>query len=528
MARMTEAVGPVISAARIGRSVWVWPVAGALLAAWPIWRSFFAEVPDVGQLPLRGQIAAALGELVLIGCWIARYRERIAGFHLPLFAMGFAVIVLIMASMNGDASTADLGALSICWLAVVFLFAGAVLLDGQRAFAATEGGAVPPVGMLRRAHERSGYWLLGIALAVATIQETPQGFLLAAFAAISPGAVLIWASLCDTARSVLARRRVRVADLATLPGLADHKSVIFGDHGMLIANRPKVISIMPVGETKPGEILGTAAALLGEDDSAAARGLQDFGVSHRLRVPTIKPLDVDAPALHRGQLPDRRVVELGTVEDSAIGADERAPFADQLARAAELHRTVLALSEVEPSPRLLGLIVLAKAARPGATEAVRTLRKADFTLALANAEIAPEDREALDGLAMEGAADWPSSAIGLVRPDQPPLESCAATIHFGGRKRTDGEQDSEIVIARDDPRTLVDLLQFARDFRIRIRIAIVVANLPGAALLAAALGYLPASPLFVTVAALAGVALAVVIPQALRLSPTMANEVDEE
>ncbi len=84
------------------------------------------------------------------------------------------------------------------------------------------------------------------------------------------------------------------------------------------------------------------------------------------------------------------------------------------------------------------------------------------------------------------------------------------------------------MIARDDPRTLVDLLQFARDFRIRTRTAIAVANLPGIALLAAALGYLPASPLFVTIAALAGVALAVALPQALRLSPTMANEVDEE
>jgi hypothetical protein len=526
--RTVEAAGPFTSAARPGRAVWVWPLAGALFAAWPVWRSFFAEVPDVGQGALRGQVAAAIGELVLVGCWIARYRERMTSFYLPLVAMGFAAIVLIMASVNSDAPAVDLSALAICWLAVVFLFAGAVLLDGQRAFAEAQRSAVPQVRMLLPAHERIGYWLLAIAVAaVAALRGTPQGFLLAALAAVSPGAVMIWSALSDTARSVLARRRVYAADLPALPALAGHTDIVLGDPGMLIGSRPKVISIMPVGETKPGEIVGIAAALLAEDQSDAARGLQEFGVSHRLRVPAIKSMDASG-ALHRGRLPDRRVVEVGPIEDSAIDPDDRAPFAEQLARAAELHRIVLALREVEPAPRLLGLIVLAKAARPGATEAVRTLRKASFTIALADAAVDPKDQEALSGLEVKSVADWPKSAIGLVRPGQPPIESCAATIQFGGRAPSGGEWNGDIIIARDDPRTLVDLLQFARDFRIRTRTAIIAANLPGIAFLAAALGLVPASPLFVTVAALTGIALAVVVPQALRLSPTLANEVDEE
>ncbi len=283
-----------------------------------------------------------------------------------------------------------------------------------------------------------------------------------------------------------------------------------------------------MGESKPGVIVAIAAALLDEDDSDAARGVQDFGVSHRVRVPTVKPLEAGAPTLHRGQLPDRRVAEIGAIEASAVSEDERAPFADQIARAAELHRIVLALTEIEPAPRLLGLLVLAKAARPGAAEAVRTLRKAGFTLALAPAEIDPKDREALIGLELERAAEPPPSAIGIVRPGQPPLESASITIHFGGRMRAAGEAESDIVIARDDPRTLVDLLQFARDFRVRTKIAIALSNLPGIALLSAALGFVPASPLFVTITALAGVGLAVAMPQALRLSPTIANEVDEE
>jgi hypothetical protein len=525
----TATSNPIVSsAARIGRSVWVWPVAAAVLAAWPVWRSFFSEVPDVGAPPLRGQVVAALGQLVLVGFWVARYRERVAGFLLPLLGIGFAVVVLIMAGAHGDVPIVDLAALAICWLAAVFLFSGAVLLEGQRAFASVHGGAVPRVGMLLRAHERIGYWLFGLALVGMTLLESsPQGMLLAALAAVSPGAVLVWGALCDTARAVLARRRVHVADLSALFALTEHKAILFGDRGMLIAGRPRVISIMPVGESKPAEIVGIAAALLEADDSDVARGLQDFGVSHHLRLPPVALLDSEAP-LHRGQLPDRRVVEFGPVASSSAGEAERAPFAEQLVRAAELHREVLALTEIEPAPRLLGLVVLARAVRPGVSETVRTLRKAGFALALAPAGIEPRDQEPLSGLALDDAAGLPSSAIGLARPGQPPLDSCATTVHFGGRPKAASEDDSEIVVARDDPRTLVDLLQFARDFRIRTRAAVIVANLPGVALLAAALGHLPATPLIVSVAAVAGIALAAAVPQALRLSPTLANEVDEE
>jgi hypothetical protein len=527
---MTTAANPAASVLRFGRSIWAWPVAGALLAAWPVWRSFFPETPDIGPPPLSGQIAAALAEAVLCGYWVARYRQRMTGFQLPLFAIGFALIVLIVASAHGDTATADLAALAICWLGAAFLFAGAVLLDGQRAFASMQGGAVPTVAVLLRPHEKIGYWLFGIALAAASIQEAPQGYLLAALAVASPGVVLIWAGLCDTARAVLARRRVHVGDLAALSALPNHKAMTLSQCGILIAEWPKLISIIPAGGSKPGEIVAIALALLADDDSSAARGVQEFGVSHRVRVPNVVPLEAGGPALHRGKLPDRRVAEIGAIEASAIGEAERAPFAEQIARAAELHRSVLALAEIEPNPRLLGLLVLAKATRPGAAETVKSLRKSGLALALAKAEVAPQDYDALAGLGLDTAAIPESGrpAIGIVRPGEAPLPDVATTIQFGGRLRPAADQEADIVIARDDPRTLVDLLQFARDFRRRMRVAIVVASLPGIVLLSAALGAVPPSPLLLSGAALAGIVLTAVMPQALRLSATIANEVDEE
>jgi hypothetical protein len=525
---MTVQASAAASALRLGRSVWIWPIAGAFVGAWPVWRSLFPETS--GLAPAAGlQAAAAAGELLLCGSWVVRYRHRITGFQLPLLALGVALIVLVMAGSRDDAPVADLAALVICWLAVALLFAGAVLLDGQRAFAAARAGAVPQVRLLVRAHERIGYCLFGGALAAATLLGSPQAYLLAAIAAASPGAVLIWAALCDTARAVLGRRRVEVADFAALPRLADHKAVIFADAVMLIADRPKLVAILPAGEAKPGEIVASAAALLADQQTVAARAVQDFGVAHRLRVPPIKQQDGGPAGLRRGRLPDRRVVEVGALEDSTTGEDERAPFAEHIARAAELHRTVLALREVEPAARLLGLLVLAKVARPGAAEAIRTLRKSGRSTMIRKAEVAAQDRDALAGLALDNSAPgYPRPAIGIVRPGEAPLETTNATVHFGGRARVAPEPEAEIVVARDDLRALVDLLQFARDFRVRTRVAVAVSNLPGAALLAAALGYVPGSPLLVTGASLAGIALAVAMPQALRLSPAIANEVDEE
>jgi cation transport ATPase len=526
---MTAAAGPTASAAQFGRSVWIWPIAGALLAAWPVWRSFFPEAPEFQAAGVPVQGVAAVAEIALCVSWIARYRQRIAGFQLPLFALGLALIVLAMAGADGDPSAADLAGLAICWLAATLLFAGAVLLDGQRAFAAAQGGAVPQVRLLARAHGRIGYWLFGVALAAATIQGTPQSYLLAALAVASPGAVLIWAALCDTARTVLAQRRVLVADFAALPALADCRAVIFAEGSMLIADRPKVVVILPAADAKPGAIVAVAAALLADDGTDAARAVQDFGVAHRVRVPVVKPLEASASVLRRGRLPDGRVMEIGALEAGAVGEDERTPFAEQIARAAELHRTVLALMETEPAPRLLGLLVLAKVARPGAAEAVRWLRKSGRAAILPNADVPPQDKDALAGLGLDDAvSSFPRPALGIVRPGEAPLELAQCTIYLGGRAHRCQEDQADIVVARDDPRTVADLLQFARDFRVRMRAAIALSNLPGFALLAGAMGYVPASPLLITGAALAGIALAVATPQALRLSSTIANEVDEE
>jgi hypothetical protein len=88
----------------------------------------------------------------------------------------------------------DLAALAICWLAVVFLFAGAVLQAKRcRAEAARCRRR-----MLLRAR-RIAYWLLGIALVGIAFWNSPQESAGGVGGDVAgPGADL--GGLCDTAR----------------------------------------------------------------------------------------------------------------------------------------------------------------------------------------------------------------------------------------------------------------------------------------------------------------------------------------
>ena len=51
-------------------TIWAWPVAAGLLAAWPVWRSLFPEVPDVGDGWSRLQPALGLANALLFLAWL--------------------------------------------------------------------------------------------------------------------------------------------------------------------------------------------------------------------------------------------------------------------------------------------------------------------------------------------------------------------------------------------------------------------------------------------------------------------------
>ena len=514
----------------LGPAIWLWPAASALLAAWPVWRSLFPETPDLGQGWLRLQVLAGMGGAVLFAVWTARQRRRIPELAFPLWATLLAVASAIVALSRDDQAGADLCALMIGWMATGAIFAALVLLQIQATGIAAGCKAPQRVGLLPPLPR------LGAAMGLAMAAITVLAVLLPANAAImgviSPGAILAWAALSDTARSVLSKRQVQFADAGALLALTRRRRWRLLAPTILLSDRVKLVSIHPAAGVKPGELVGLAAALTMEEESDIGRAIQEFGVSHRIRLPALRrPKDPAETRPRHATLADGAEIGLHDIAALEVERTDLSPFGETIELARLQHRPALALVEGAPRPRVLGLIVFGMAARSGAAEALRVLRDRAIDVELNAAPRDAADALALKALRVERAVaskDAARECAAILRPGQGGADAGAGLMVSFGAARTRSASATDIVIASEDARSLVDIARFADDFRARTKVVTLLASAPGWVLIAAAFGHVPSSPFLVTGVALIGVAIAAVTPQVLRLSPALDKEGSED
>lgn len=510
-------------------ALWLWPVAAAVLSAWPVWRSIAPESPDIGEGWFRLELVLGAGLALLYCAWAWPRRKRIRDLAFPFWFILLAVYGVFAETRDGNAMGADLCVLAIAWTACTAIFASLALL---------QGGAGDAVAEAKRLHGLTLFppslpLLIGYGggyLAILFSTTLPQS-VMAIMGLISPGAILAWAAMSDTAGSVLAGRRVFFTRAEFLLVLARLRRWRLMSPAILLNDRPKLIGLYPAEGVKPGDLAALAAALTMDDDSELGRAIQEFGVSHRIRLPMLKEAP-GQPAMQgrRAALPNGVEIELCDQAALADGGFDLTASAEAIALAQSLSREVLAVVERRPQSRVLGLIVFAIGSRPGATATLQSLRSQGIDVVLTAPPRDVRDEPALKPLqiaSMTNAAEWPDQAVAVVRPHQSD-SSGALLLCFGTARRSPGAPAAHFLVAREDPRTLADLVRFAADFRARTLIVILLANAPGWVLIAAALGYVQVSPLLVTGVSVIGIALAVATPQVLRLSPTLAKEVDEE
>lgn len=514
---------PVGAAPRLAPGVWLWPAAAALLAAWPVWRSLFPEVPDLGEGWLRLQPLLGLANAVFYLAWWAKWHRRVHDLAFPLWAILLAAGPLILALRDGDSTAADFAALTISWIAPPAAFATLVLLQAQAAGIAAgckpphHAALLPPI-----------LWLgagLGVAMLAVTFLTTFSTASPVVLGVMSPGLILAWSSLSDTARNVLSKRLVHFSDASFLQDLSRRRRWLLRAPTILVTDRVKLVSLYPADGIKPGELVGLAAAATMEEESDIGRAIQEFGVSHRIRLPALRQHhDGPAVAPRRATLAHGVTVELCAADDSL----DLAAHADAIELARTQHRTPLVLVERAPDPRVLGVLVFAIGARPGAQEALRLLRDRKIAATLTAPPRDAADELALKSLRVGNEADISASAddtTAILRGTSTTAKESGLVIGFGTRH---AHADAHIVVAREDARALVDLARFADDFRTRTRIVTVLAAAPGLVLVAAAFGYVPATPFLVTGVAVIGIVVATVTPQVLRLSPVLDNEGTED
>ena len=538
---MTERAAQPSAALAQGAAVWLWPAAAAVLSAWPVWRSVAPETPDIGEGWFRLELVLGLALVLLYCAWAWPRRKHIHDFAYPFWVILLALGGAVLATKRGDTSGADLCVLMIAWTASTAIFASLALLQVEDAGLAAgckaphHGDLFPPVLWLG-----AGY---GIAMLGVTFlwNLAPASVLI--MGVISPGAILAWAALSDTARSVLSARRVSFSNAWFLTDMVKRRHWRLMSPAVLLSDRPKLVSLYPAEDVKPGDLVALAAALTMDDKGELGRAIQEFGVSHRIRLPILKETP-GQPAMQgrHATLSNGAEVELRDLPALSGGGLDLASFEEAIGLARSLSREVLAVVERRPQLRVLGLIVFAIGSRTGAAATLQSLRAQGIGVsltapprdardapALKSLQVIPGQSAPDDSAPSDSAPGDSDEAIAVIRPEQPNApEASILALCFGTARPAAGEPAAQLIAVREDPRVLADLARFAADFRARTFIVTLLSNAPGWVLIAAAFGYLPVSPLLVTGVAVAGIAIAVATPQVLRLSPTLAKEVDDE
>ncbi|HWA50225.1 MAG TPA: hypothetical protein VG742_18285 [Dongiaceae bacterium] len=516
---------------KLGPAVWLWPVAAGVLAAWPVWRSLFPEVPDIDEGGLRLQPLLGVGAALLYAGWAFKWRGRVRGsMSLNWVIAAATALLLIRRIKDGDTAGADLDALVIGWTTLSAIFATLVLHHVQRAGVEAGCKSPPHLELLPPLPRLDVLVLaaLGALLVAMAVIGVPQSSALL-MGVVSPGLILAWASLSDTARSILARRQVHFADAGQLMWLARRRRWHLRAPTVLLNDRVKLVSLYPAMEIKPGELVGLAAATTMEEETDIGRAIQEFGVSHRIRLPALRQArDGQSLASRQALLASGVIVELCTADDSL----DLSTHAEAIELAQAQHRIVMAVVERAPDPRLLGILVFAIGARAGATEALRVLRDRRVEVALSAPPRDAADEIALRSLRVENAPFDPSrhrDVTSIWRGATAPADGGdGLSVAFGGVRPKAAESRMHLIVGREDARSLIDLARFADDFRARTKIVTLFASVPGWVLIAAAFGYAPVTPFLVTGVAVLGIIIATVTPQVLRLSPALDNEGTEE
>ncbi len=284
---------------------------------------------------------------------------------------------------------------------------------------------------------------------------------------------------------VAARAGVLIKDAEALETAYRVRTVVFDKTGTLTEGKPSLVAIVPARDGDERQLLERAAALQSGSEHPLAHAVLKAAVA-RETVP------LSATGLRA--LPGRGVEATVDGARLLLGSNrlmvERALDTSALAaRANELEsegRTISWLAEIEPDPRVLGLLAFGDAVKPGAVEAVQSLHDQGIETVMLTGDNLGSAQAAASALGIhdvvanvlpEGKAhavaelarkNPPVAMVGDGINDAPAL--AAADIGIAMATGTDvAMQAAGITLMRGDPRLVADAIDVSKRTYAKIR-----------------------------------------------------------
>ncbi|GAA1965753.1 heavy metal translocating P-type ATPase [Catenulispora subtropica] len=362
-----------------------------------------------------------------------------------------------------------------------------------------------------RVADRIAAWFLPATLVVCALAWASSG------EASRAVAVLVVATPCPlilavpvamvAGLSLTARRGVVVKGGGVLERLADVRTLIVDKTGTLTAGRPALGGVITAEDVAPGEVLRLAASL--DQVSAHVLAAAVVRAAHERGLALSAPEDVEEVTGQgmRGRV-DGHEVHIGKA--AFAGDPGRAHWAETARRRSDADGALTVFVGVDG--RAVGVLLFDDPVRPDSARTVRALRRGGITrVVMATGDRRPvaEAVGSVTGVDEVFAECTPESKAGLVRTEQaravtgmvgdgvndaPALALADVGVAVGAGGTTASSEAADVVLTVDRLERLAEAKAVARRTK---RIALQSAGggmaLSGLAMLAAALGHLPAA-----------------------------------
>jgi Cu+-exporting ATPase len=236
-----------------------------------------------------------------------------------------------------------------------------------------------------------GWWLDGAGVEVAIINAVTVLIIACpcALGLATPAAIMV-------GTGIAARHGILIRDAAALEQAQAIRTVVFDKTGTLTEGRPALVELLPAPGTTEDSLRHLAASLQAGSEHPLARALRDTMTDLR----PVSGLRAIPGRGVEGEVEGRRLLlgsgRLMAERGIAIGA-----LAEDARRLEADGRTVSYLAEAEGA--VLGLLAFGDALKPGAAEAVASLRARGLTVVLLTGDNAGAARVAAAALGIEDA-----------------------------------------------------------------------------------------------------------------------------